>query len=283
MSRHERLDQVVPAQPLPPLDVGVIDQNGVGTPGAAYPAAQAVELFAIGNDGQARHGAPDVPRQRSDCQSPLPPARDNAMFDVMPLESELVRRAATFAREAHRGHYRKDAQRLPYFVHLESVARRLAQHGHDEDEVLAAAYLHDVLEDRPAFGRRLRVEFPPSVVSIVEALTEVKLDANGNKRAKLERFEDYVAGLREDTPTTRRAIPISCADKLDNALSLVAAERRHDPILDRLTTLPEQHGPQLARMREIYASVVSPSLLAAFDEAVRELLEVIATRSVGKE
>jgi (p)ppGpp synthase/HD superfamily hydrolase len=198
---------------------------------------------------------------------------------IMPLDTDLVQRAATFAREAHAGHFRKDAARQPYFVHLDSVARRLAQHGHSEDEVLAAAYLHDVLEDRPAFEARMRAELPPLVVSIVETLTEQKLDERGAKRPKQDRFEDYVAGLSVLTPITRRAIPISCADKLDNAESLVMAERRGDRLLDRLTTRPDQHGPQLARMRDIYAPVVHASLLTAFDAAVAELLELIAIRT----
>jgi (p)ppGpp synthase/HD superfamily hydrolase len=144
--------------------------------------------------------------------------------------------------------------------------------------MLAAAYLHDVLEDRPDYDGELRAGFPPTVVALVEALTEQKLDAHGNKRPKLERFEDYVAGLSLESSTTRAAIPISCADKMDNAESLVNAERRGDRILDRLTTRPDQHGPQLARMREIYAPVVNPSLLEAYDAAVRALLELIATR-----
>ncbi len=199
----------------------------------------------------------------------------------MPSGSHLVQQAAEFAREAHEGHFRKDAERQPYFVHLRSVAERLQHHGHDEDEVLAAAYLHDVLEDRPTFAGRLRAEFPPLVVELVEAVTEEKLDASGHKRPKVARFESYLAKLSVDTPVTRLAIPISCADKLDNAASLVRAERRGDPILDRLTTRPEQHGPQLAQARRVYAPVVNASLLVEFDDAVRELLAVIATRLAG--
>lgn len=196
----------------------------------------------------------------------------------MAWSSPLVQKAADFAREAHDGHFRKDAERRPYFVHLESVAQQLAAHGHTDETMLAAAYLHDVFEDRPAWAARLRGEFPALVVSVVDALTEQKLDAAGNRRPKAARFADYVRGLGVDTPVTRLALPVSCSDKLDNARSLVAAEARGDHILDRLSTRPDQHGPQLTHLRGLYAPVVSASLLAAFDAAVADLLALIARR-----
>ncbi len=285
MAGHERLDEIETTEPSPALDVRFVDEHGVGAAGAADPTAEAigllaVELFAVGEGGQvAPHGGGSATERGTAPAARCRSGRAVPCSPIMPLDSDLVKRAAAFAREAHDGHFRKDAQRHPYFVHLDSVARRLAHHGHKEDEVLAAAYLHDVLEDRPAFGDQLRVEFPPLVVSIVEAVTEQKFDQNGTKRSKHDRFEDYLAGLKASTPITRQAIPISCADKLDNTESMVAAERRGDRILDRLTTRPDQHGPQLARLREIYEPIVTAALLAAFDTAVQELLELIAQRT----
>ncbi|HEY8428685.1 MAG TPA: HD domain-containing protein [Sandaracinaceae bacterium] len=192
----------------------------------------------------------------------------------MSLDAPLVREARELARKAHADHFRK-AGHVPYFVHLESVAQLLAQHGHDDELTLAAAYLHDLVEDRPAFADEMRSTMPKEVVDTVHALSEVKRDADGRPRDKRARFEGYLRGLRAGTDAARRAIPVSCADKIDNVRSLVAAERSGESLLARLSTRPGEHGAQLAALRELYAPVVSPSLLAELDRATAELLETI--------
>ncbi|MBN2195375.1 MAG: HD domain-containing protein [Polyangiaceae bacterium] len=190
----------------------------------------------------------------------------------MPLDSPLVRAAAEFARRAHAGQVRKNVDHPPYFVHLESVATKVAAFGYAEDELLAAAYLHDVLEDQPARGTELHAVFPPGVIAIVQLLTERKLDASGCRRGKRERFAEYLDALRAaDEPLARNAAIVSVADKLDNIESLIAAQRGGDNLLVRLNTRPGQHLPQLARLREIYATTVDPPMLAALDRAVAEL------------
>lgn len=181
--------------------------------------------------------------------------------------STLVERARELGREAHRKQRRK-AGDVPYVTHLENVVRILKEHGHAQDELmLAAAYLHDLLEDQPGYADRLRAEMPPEVVDTVRVLTEPKKDARGALRPKSERFEDYLAQLRAGTDAAQRAIPISCADKIDNARSLVEAERAGHRLLSRLSTRPDEHAEQLARLRTLYVPRVGESLLAAFDEA----------------
>jgi (p)ppGpp synthase/HD superfamily hydrolase len=193
------------------------------------------------------------------------------------MTSRLVVIARALAEEAHATQRRKGTGQ-PYFVHLESVAARLIAHGHDDEVTLAAAYLHDLLEDQPRFEDRLRSEFPIAVVETVELLTEVKLDAEGNKRHKDERFREYVAGLSAEGAAALRARVVSCADKIDNALSLIDAERRGLSLLARLSTRPEQHEVQLATLRPLYEAVVRPTLLGRFDAAAKELAEVVRTR-----
>lgn len=193
----------------------------------------------------------------------------------MSLEADLVRRAGAFARRAHAGQFRKGDGSLPYFAHLESVARRLEEHGHDDEITLAAAYLHDVIEDQPAKAREMRREFPEAVVATVELLSEQKLDARGVKRPKPERFRDYVAGLSRDDEAAGRARIVSCADKLDNTIALVESERRGRQLLVELNTRPGEYAGVLSTLRTLYVSSVSPSLLAAYDAAVTDLLGFI--------
>ncbi len=186
----------------------------------------------------------------------------------------LVSRARELARAAHAGQMRKSGG-VPYFEHLARVAELVGEHGHDDPTTVAAAYLHDLLEDRPVFADRLRAEMPPAVVAIVEVLTEPKLGPSGATRPKADRFADYLAQIGQDTAAARAAIPISCADKVHNLSSLVEAEAAGDGLLARLSTRPGQHASQLAKLRPIYASRVSASLLAAFDDAVAKLAATI--------
>jgi guanosine-3',5'-bis(diphosphate) 3'-pyrophosphohydrolase len=62
----------------------------------------------------------------------------------------LVLRAAAFAADKHRNQRRKDHARTPYINHPLAVARVLAEEGGVKTpEILAAAILHDTLEDTP--------------------------------------------------------------------------------------------------------------------------------------
>src|SRR4051812_41822018 len=105
----------------------------------------------------------------------------------------LVRAAQELARVAHAEQRRKGPGDVPYFTHLESVVRRLRAFGYDDEITVAAGYLHDLLEDCPAFADRLRAEMPWEVVALVEVLTERKRDEGGASLPKTERFRGYVA------------------------------------------------------------------------------------------
>lgn len=189
---------------------------------------------------------------------------------------KLVHRARELARVAHASHVRK-AGDVPYFTHLEAVAELVREHGSKDDTQIAAAYLHDLIEDQPIFEARFRAEMPPEVIEIVEVLTEPKLDAAGRQREKRDRFADYVAQLRSGSNAARAAIPISCADKVHNLRSLIDAEEAGEKLLLILRTRPGEHAEQLATLRPIYRAGVASGLLRAFDEAT-EALEVLIAR-----
>jgi len=199
----------------------------------------------------------------------------------MPLDSRLVADACELARTAHQHQVRK-ASGLPYFSHLDAVARILATHGYDDDITLAAAYLHDLAEDQPQYADRMRAEMPAEVVDLVAILTEPKLDERGQKRPKAARFADYVAGLGSSSGAARRAIPISCADRIHNTTSIVEDERRGYSPLMLLTTRPGELLLQLARLRAIYEPVVNASLLQSFDAATLDLRDQIRSWLPGR-
>jgi hypothetical protein len=193
----------------------------------------------------------------------------------------LVERARELAERAHSAQVRKSGG-VPYFTHLHAVAELVRTHGHADEAVVSAAYLHDLLEDQPAFAAEFRREFPDEVVRLVEALSEIKLDAAGRRLPKAERFERYFQGLAGRSEAALRALPVSCADKIDNGRSLIEAEARHDPLLLRLNTRPGEQLSQLDRLRPLYAEVVDASLLAEFDRMRAELAVTIERWLLGR-
>ena len=120
----------------------------------------------------------------------------------------LVRRAYAFAEAAHRGQRRKDDR--AFIAHPVHVARLLAARGYDE-EVVAAALLHDVVEDTAVTLAEVRERFGERVAQLVACVTEdPALPAPERKRA-------YREGLRR-SPQDARAI--CAADKVCNASDL---------------------------------------------------------------
>jgi hypothetical protein len=91
-----------------------------------------------------------------------------------------------------------------------------------EDPVVAAAFLHDVLEDRNRFGdhmseRSLTTLMGEEVTTLVRGVTEPKFDDDGNPLPWRQRKETYLDVL---TAAPEGALAISLADKLHNAWTM---------------------------------------------------------------
>ena len=87
----------------------------------------------------------------------------------MNLNGSLVDKAITIASIAHLDQTRK-ADGTPYISHPMRVAMTLARHGFSE-ETIAAACVHDVLEDTDYLPEQLQSELGAHVVKIVQAVT----------------------------------------------------------------------------------------------------------------
>lgn len=128
--------------------------------------------------------------------------------------SPRLRRALIRAALCHDGHYRK-ASHTPYLTHLVAVMSILQRHGASED-LLVAALLHDVLEDRPdTYSRQeMTAEFGEHVTFLVTAVTK-----DGSLPTWQARAEDYLARLCATGDA--EATLLCVADKLHNALSII--------------------------------------------------------------
>ncbi|MFG0295325.1 MAG: HD domain-containing protein [Maioricimonas sp. JB045] len=172
--------------------------------------------------------------------------------------SMLLERALRVAGTAHVGQRRKGTD-IPYLVHPLAVVLILARAGIDDDETLAAAILHDVIEDTDWTPERLGDDFPPRVVELVAALSEQKRTPAGEPIPWETRKHEHMERLCESDSAARA---IALADKLHNARSLlydaqnggVCWDRFNAPrerILDRYRDAVERLGgddPVLTRL-----------------------------------
>ncbi|MFG0334900.1 MAG: HD domain-containing protein [Maioricimonas sp. JB049] len=170
----------------------------------------------------------------------------------------LLEQALRLAGTAHAGQHRKGTD-IPYIVHPLAVVLILTRAGIDDDETLAAAILHDVVEDTDWTLERLRDRFPSRVVELVAALSEQKTTPAGEKIPWEARKREHLERLRASCPAARA---IALADKLHNAQSLlydaqtdgVCWDRFNAPrerILERYREAADRLGdeqPPLARL-----------------------------------
>lgn len=120
----------------------------------------------------------------------------------------ILRKAADFAAKAHEGTFRKGS-RIPYIYHPMEVALIVAQMT-DDREVIAAAYLHDVLEDTSVTQEDIQEAFGSRILSLVQAETEDKT------RTWQERKATTVEHLAE---ASREIKILTLGDKLSNLRS----------------------------------------------------------------
>ena len=132
---------------------------------------------------------------------------------------DLIRRAEVYATQAHQriGHRRKYSDQ-PYQAHLKSVADLVASVS-DDPEMIAAAWLHDTVEDTPATLGQIEQAFGTGVAALVEQLTDVSRPADGNRalRKEIDRKHLAIASARAKT--------IKLADLIDNCTDIT----KHDP------------------------------------------------------
>ena len=128
-----------------------------------------------------------------------------------PLNTELLDRAIKFAVDAHSGTERR-GKGFPYVVHV-LEALEIAATMTSDQEVLAAAVLHDTIEDTDVTAEILRREFGNRVASLVEADTDIVLPDVSEKsswRARKQAAIDRLATVGRDAKI------VALGDKLSN-------------------------------------------------------------------
>ena len=161
----------------------------------------------------------------------------------------LIEHAIELSAQWHDGTYRKGAWRdpafevpegeevqIPVIAHLAAVASIVRRAGWGE-ETVAAAYLHDAIEDMNRHGQRLRRKqlrdaVGAEVARLVAQVSEQKLDDDGQMRPWRARKEDYLDSIRAGRPD---AAAISLADKVHNLWSITQSLEAGEDIFSALS------------------------------------------------
>jgi GTP diphosphokinase / guanosine-3',5'-bis(diphosphate) 3'-diphosphatase len=126
------------------------------------------------------------------------------------VDVELVRRAFTFAAAAHEGQQRRSGE--PFITHPVGVATICAELRLDE-QTIAAALLHDVVEDTDTDLAAVRDEFGEEVAKLVDGVTKLtRVQFQSREQTEAENYRKMVVAMAEDV----RVILVKLADRLHN-------------------------------------------------------------------
>ncbi len=202
--------------------------------------------------------------------------------------SPIIEHAIELAAQWHDGTYRKGRWRnepfatpeghsvlIPTMAHVTAVAMLVARAGWD-DATVAAAFLHDVIEDENRHQQRyvvehLHTQMGATVTEIVQTVSEQKYAEDGSRRSWRARKEGYLAQLRDGTP---EAMAVSLADKMHNLWSMNQALKRgidvfaHGPNRRALSAGPDQQFWFYQSVLKISRAFSAPQL-----DALRQRLE----------
>jgi guanosine-3',5'-bis(diphosphate) 3'-pyrophosphohydrolase len=126
------------------------------------------------------------------------------------VDRDLIARAFRFAADAHEGQQRRSGEE--FVLHPWGAAKICAQLQLD-DETIAAALLHDVVEDTDVELEDVRAEFGDEIAKLVEGVTKLtRVQFQSREQAEAENYRKLIIAMAEDV----RVILIKLADRLHN-------------------------------------------------------------------
>ena len=137
---------------------------------------------------------------------------------VPPDATDMERKAMIFAYKRHSEiSQKRKYSGKHYIVHPAAVAELVRNVDHTP-EMLAAAWLHDTVEDTKATLEEVRAIFGQEVYRLVEMLTDVSKPEDGNRRTRKEMDRQHTAKASPEAKT------IKLADLIHNSKSIIAKD-----------------------------------------------------------
>ena len=168
------------------------------------------------------------------------------------LDLELIERALRASASAHRGQKRASGEE--YISHSIAVAMILTEQLPDSTSI-AAALLHDVVEDSDVRVEDIARDFGPEVGAIVDGLTKIShLTFRSTAEEQVENYRKLLLSIAKDA----RVIIIKLADRLHNMRTLEHLE-------------PEKRARIATETREIYAPLAHRFGMAGMKAELEDL------------
>jgi GTP pyrophosphokinase len=187
----------------------------------------------------------------------------------------VVEQAYVVAEKAHRGQLRKSGD--PYITHPVAVATILAELGMTPS-TLAAALLHDTVEDTDYSLDQLRREFGPEIAMLVDGVTKLDKVTYGDA-AQAETVRKMVVAMSRDI----RVLVIKLADRLHNArtwkfVAAASAEKKARETLEIYAPLAHRLG-----MNTIKWELEDLSFATLYPKVYDEIVHLVAERAPARE
>src|SRR5262249_35408740 len=129
-------------------------------------------------------------------------------------DRELITNAFEFATRAHAGQERRSGEA---FIHHPFGAAKICAELRLDDETIAAALLHDVVEDTNVGIDEVRVEFGEEIANLAEGATKLTgIQCQSREHAEPENYRKMIVAMAHDV----RVILIKLADRLHNMRTL---------------------------------------------------------------
>lgn len=184
-------------------------------------------------------------------------------------EDDLVSRAASFAAKAHAGMKRK-GNGLPYILHPFEAASIVGTMT-DDCEVIAAAMLHDVVEDTPFTLSDIEARFGSRVAALVGAESENKREGIPPEQTWRVRKEEAIESLRSCSDAAAKMILLG--DKLSNMRSFARDYKAQgDALWQHFNQKdPEMHGWYYRTIAELMPELRDTDAWQEYDVLVRRV------------
>jgi guanosine-3',5'-bis(diphosphate) 3'-pyrophosphohydrolase len=213
--------------------------------------------------------------QRPSANPVLEPLLRTVRANHPKLDVSVVERAYAVAERYHAGQLRKSGD--PYITHPLAVATILAELGMTAP-TLAAALLHDTVEDTDYTIEALRKEFGEEVAKLVDGVTKLDKVTYGDA-AQAETVRKMVVAMARDI----RVLVIKLADRLHNArtwryVSVESAQRKARETLEIYAPLAHRLG-----MNTIKWELEDLSFATLYPKVYDEIVRLVAERAPARE
>jgi len=199
----------------------------------------------------------------------------NRLSFTTEADRDIITRAYTIAQEAHEGHTRYSGD--PYFAHVSEVTYMLADMGLGP-RTIAAALLHDIIEDTDVTPEQIQREFGDEILFLVEGVTKL-----GSVRYYgSDRHNESLRKLFVATSQDIRVLIIKLVDRLHNMQTLHHVPEEKQLRIARETLeiyVAVAHRLGMGRIRKELEDLAFPYVYPKEYERVRTLTDPIASKS----